>query len=797
VQHQTVSYQHGAGVMNVKRPFIADNVEKKHTGQENRVHGLLDFLARPVSFYQVPMTVGDARSIALAQIDLPTDIWSVPVWADKLKNFRFFRCTVNFVFLVNASPFDTGRLYALWSPFNAYAGVRRPAATRTNVTGYTGVEIDLGNQETVEFKIPFVSWLSHMDQTTANNIFGSMILTVLTPFQSTNAGSSASIDIQMYLTDVDLTIPTPVPTLPMLAQMNGEENEGLSKVVVGTAAKVVKEASNLVNKPVKTPAPVPGWVENLAAPLLSNIGFSKPVNYSNVSPFENIPGKGYTHVEDVFNGVTVGAMPNNQLEDDMSTFGTTVDEMNFAHVCARSVWYQSFSWALSAQARDLLYLIDVSPGVCGSDTWPSGSSYDVNLNPTPMAWVAGFHQFWRGSLIYRFSAVKNAFYSGRLRFVFFPGYRSFDVGDYNSLNVHAAYSWIWDLKLDSDLEITIPYQNNAQWSDVRLFRPVRPNTNYPTLDSITGVLAVFVDNPLRAPSTCPSTVNINCYIRGGHDLEFAIPTNPRYVPFDWDATDIYPSTGALPMVAQMMTMDDPLGDDQEKTGDDKEEGQSLLEVTPGINTYPVRATIGEKIDSIGKLIKRFTLVFGNFTPTVGAGYMLDPKNFFNWNTGSSGKLNPLAYFSWLYRFYRGSIRYMFFVRDFGGQPTGTATLDNLIAALNYNPRFVVATNGLISGPPLPYSAPTVTFLADQFEHSQFLKLNPVVQVTLPFYSNVPQQLISVANDDTRVKRMSYIFFIYTLPTGYLPPKFDIYQAAGDDWRFGTMVAPPILFDRLG
>ena len=94
------------------------------------------------------------------------------MWANKLRGFRFLRCTLNFQVQVNASQFDVGRLYAFWSAFDAERGDFRPIYSRTNWTGYPGVEIDVGNQMTPELRIPYVSPFAALDQTQPNQPYG-------------------------------------------------------------------------------------------------------------------------------------------------------------------------------------------------------------------------------------------------------------------------------------------------------------------------------------------------------------------------------------------------------------------------------------------------------------------------------------------------------------------------------------------------------------------------------------------------------------------------------------------------
>lgn len=804
-KQQIVAFQTGGEMIHASKPNIHMDNDMLRTASEDREHGIKDFLGRPIPVFSGVWNTSHARATIIPSSPLvfPQTIWSQPMWANKLKGFRFLRATLNFQIQVNASPFDQGRLLAFWSPFDAERGDLRPIYSRTNWTGYPCVEIDVGNQMTAELKIPYVSPFSALDQTQPNQPYGIFRLGVIIPFNTSNE-TSVDVTVYCWLTDVELSIPTDFSSFGMVGQ-SGKTNEafGRSKLgLISGSSKLVGEAARMfANTPgISGIAKPVAWMSDVVGGAASLLGFSKPLSEVAIQPMSNIPGKSFTNYDGLDNSVVLGTTHKNEVEHKPNIFGTEVDEMNISYIISKWNFFQDFNWSTGAPAKNnALFKLPIHPGICGTDAPPGVAG--LWQSPTQLAYVASMFRFWRGGISLRFSAVKNQYYSGRLVFVYYPGVRAGEIIDYTTLDVSNCYKWIWDIRQDSDLELTIPYNANTQYLRTRMHR----NTDSVQqeglgIDTITGTLVVFVDNQLRAPATVPDNFNIAVWIRGASDTVFAIPDCVRYGPyFAPPDTALLPSGfGAskvkvradkpksnyiMPMKGQMMKVESTFDINQDNVGKANKEGSAMLFVKDKDNMTPEVYCAGEVLNNLRPLTRRFGFETTWSTPALSSILTLDPAFFFSSN--SQAVRNPLNYISRLFVFYKGSVRYKLFV-------VGT----NIPANLGSVKRMYVSSSEIISTSPRDYQvapANSGSIGSGRFIHAQILDLNPVVEVACPYYSNVPMQIVSKTYITSNHLRMIYMSITNDDQTTAGGVGL-VFKAAGDDFSFGYLVGAPLLLD---
>lgn len=803
-KQQIVAFQTGGEMIHASKPNIQMDKDMLRTASEDREHGIKDFLGRPIPVFSGVWNTSHARATIIPSSPLvfPQTIWSQPMWANKLKGFRFLRATLNFQIQVNASPFDQGRLLAFWSPFDAERGDLRPFYSRTNWTGYPCVEIDVGNQMTAELKIPYVSPFSALDQTQPNQPYGIFRLGVIIPFNTSNE-TSVDVTVYCWLTDVDLSIPTDFSSFGMVGQ-SGKTNEafGRSKLgLVSGSSKLVGEAARMfANTPgISGVAKPVAWMSDIVGGAASLLGFSKPTSEMAIQTVANTPGKGFTNYDGLDNSIVLGTTLKNEVEHSPNIFGTDIDEMNISYIISKWNFFQDFAWTTGDPAKNnALFKLPIHPGICGTDA-PSGVA-GLWQTPTQLAYVASMFRLWRGGISLRFSAVKNQYYSGRLVFVYYPGVRAGEIIDYTTLDVSNCYKWIWDIRQDSDLELTIPYNANTQFLRTRMHRNT-DSTQQESLgiDTISGTLVVFVDNQLRAPATVPDNFNIAVWIRGASDTTFAIPDCVRYGPYYAPPdTALLPSGfGApfkvklkaekpksnyiVPMKGQMMKVESTFDINQDQVGKANKEGSSMLYVVNKENMTPELYCTGEVINNLRPLTRRYMYDYSWLTPGTSNQITLDPAFFFGNNSVSTRA--PLNYIARMYVFYKGGVRYKIFNQQ-ATPAIGTRAM-------------MFATSGeIISTSPRSYQTVPANATSPgggRFMNLQFIDINPVMEITCPFYSNVPMQIVSKTYITSNHLRMIYKYFDSSDPaadgnTGW------ILKAASDDFSFGYLVGAPLLLD---
>ncbi len=831
-KQQIVAFQTGGEMVHAAKPNISMDRNMLKTATEDREHGLKDFLGRPIVLFSGSWSTSQAVNtiIPSSPLTFPQAIWAQPMWANKLRGFRFLRATLNFQIQVNASPFDQGRLLAFWSPFDAERGDLRPFYSRTNWTGYPCVEVDVGNQMTAEMKIPYVSMFSALDQTQPNQPYGLFRLGVLAAFNSAN-DTSVDITVYCWLTDVDISIPTDFSAFGMVGQIGVKENnnffipgmvgqsgrgavnEAFSRSKMGLVSggsKMVGEAARMfANTPgISAVAKPVAWMSDVVGGAASLLGFSKPNSEIAPQTIVNVPGKAFTNYDGLDSSVVLGTTHKNEIEHKPDLFGTDVDEMSIAYIISKWNYFQSFNWSTAAPAKNnALFKLPIHPGICGTDV-PPGTFTGTWYTPTQLAYVASMFRYWRGGISLRFSAVKNQYYSGRLVFVYYPGVRAGEVIDYTTLDVSNCYKWIWDIRQDSDLELTIPYNANTQYLRVRMHNNADSVSQEGLgIDTITGTLVVFVDNQLRGPATVPDNFWITVWVRGASDTTFAAPDCVRYGPYYAPPTAALLPSGfgakipfkirpeskkepkpksnyVVPMTGQMLKVESTFDVNQDKVGKANEEGSAMLEVHSKENVSPELYCAGEVINNLRVLTRRFG--YDHVWQTNGTGapnaFTLDPAYFFSNSTTSVR--HPLNYLARMYVFYKGSVRYKMLVYK-------AVSSDALLRQ-----HAIVSNSEILSTSPVPYGttpANAYSIAAGRFLHFQFLDINPIVEVTCPFYSNVPMQIISKTYITTTHLRMIYKYQDSGDPT-ITGNQGLVYKAGADDFTFGYLVGAPLLLD---
>jgi hypothetical protein len=138
-----------------------------------------------------------------------------------------------------------------------------------------------------------------------------------------------------------------------------------------------------------------------------------------------------------------------------------------------------------------------------------------------MPFLAHLHRFFRGAIKFRFVAVRTEMHSCRLRLAYYPH-------DYNTAQATSiddaqwtSYHIDWDIQKCAEIEYTCPYLSIA---------PLLPTS------AALGQLLLYVVNPMVAPTTVSSTINIEVYVAAGNDFAVAVqqPRPCQVYCTDWD-----------------------------------------------------------------------------------------------------------------------------------------------------------------------------------------------------------------------------------------------------------------------
>jgi hypothetical protein len=762
------------------KPAVAQPSDWMKEAEEMMPHNIKDILQRPVEVSSG--TFSDTFSGVT--IDFPSALIGASAnLKSKLDYFEFFRADIHVKVVFNATPFQQGKYWVFFSPYDSVSG-RGSTGTLPNATGYPGTEIDIASGASVELQIPYCAPLSHYRLTNGEGQMGELKIVPIQNLASGIASDSAAFTVFAWFENIELTMPT-----RLVAQMDEEEVKTESSTIRAIAEGVGSVASAFVEAvPPLAPLAKPlGWVQRAVSGTLSAFGFNKPTSEHQNCPYANLPGKGYTAMDGVDLSTKLAAAPDNNLVTKSGIFSSSVDEMDIDFVKSKScIVFEDVTWDTTQAAGSILKRWANSP--CSVE-----GSIAATISPTTLTYLTSMFGYWRGGIKYRLSVVKTAFHTGRLRVSFIPS----STGTIPVLptNLEFCHNWILDLSKSSELEFTVPYMNNVPWCRTAIL-PGDSLVMPGVLPAATGYLVFEVLTPLRAASTnVVQSVSLVLWHSGDKTFELAAPEfSLAFVDQDPDLLEaqIWNDTEeAITHNEQMVDTSTPMFGAPEK----------------GF-TLPEELSIGEKITSLRQLIKRFGEVlrgtnfpYNNGTSTASPGPQLpgvndltrinkvaiDPiylgekdssgevSQNFNLPTGfdvsgaSTGTAGynianartssvPLHYISFLFRFWRGSKRYKMFLPEYTapagfGQRVGTTNGKGMrFESDRFKMPLVVKRLGGPVSNIVPVSRPNVLNSvfgvelpeSSQFEHTIYPDLNGVAEFEVPYYSNLP---ISVVADE--------------------------------------------------
>jgi hypothetical protein len=819
----------------------------------------------------------------------------------KLKGFTYFRADIKIRVMVNAMQCHQGRILMVFRPWYSQSSAEGSFIMREKsrqylscLTSMTKAEMNLESGTTMEMTIPYCMPYEAWCIPSPMGKLGSIEIYVLNELRVGGAtADSVQVTVYGWFQNPVLSLPSsadPGPAWGSLAkdftrsdfvEEVGSKSKKSKKPPVdprrqmGTSEAEVKGKSGLVTTVSKSVAqgieaagelPVIGafckplgWLVRGFSHVAEYFGWSKPTDIRSVQTFAQLPGKGFTHTIGVDNSVVLGCFPDNEIAKPDNSFPTRCDEMDLDYVKQISSMIFRWKWEESDPQAHKLGSFPVHPML--ATNWVEFSTTtdkEYWTAPSMVCYLASMFGLWTGSLRFRFSVTKTGFHSGRILISYTPSVTTLP-SFYDTQN---SYTWVLDLRDSAELEIEIPYVAPSLW---KTCAPTMQDTSPPTdsFDQITGLVTVYVLNPLvTAGVSVSDEVDINVWIAGGADLEFAVPCFEKFLPFRANQKKITPTpdpsasshTGQPPE-----DRGDPLGPHPrnprgpsmfyEQVGYGKNEEPIEHEergLTTAVDTaFRVKndrsqsiITIGERVTSLRQLCKRFgkedTINASGEKKPLGVRVQVD--NFWDiprmipTKTGSlefreSGRTifrNPISYISPLYAFWCGSKRYKLLVDRFGS-PNDNPKREILMGGYSYpytkgdEPKayqelFVPeyeSNNSLISwleydvqnftnniAFPQPPNIDTLGYDPTKKPsgspvHFQNMRLNNVMEVTVPFYSQTRIKPVQTFGTDISKQELNFASYHGEVISAVL------YSAGGDDFSFGGLYSPvPIITNHL-
>jgi len=596
---------------------------------------LSDFLAKPYYVGTIDWTTSHTSNTDIANYNITSLLTGTTAWSNKISGYQLFRGTPVFTIVLNANPFQQGKIYLNYMPCDAqftakdlsYTPVHRTLLSSKRML--PGVEIDCRDSGAV-FKIPYITPANWYAQKGLYGYgFGSIWLTVLSPLLTGASGESdVNISIYLHFEDAEFAAPivpqSNVSKKKYTAKVINKEDKELSTGQVSNALSLAsKVASSLSTIPLLSDIMTPiSWSLRGLSGVASYFGWSKaqinslPMHVSR--QFQHYAatsdGSDAAYPISLISDNRVSIMPENSIVDS--------DEMSFDYLKPISTIVGSVQWQTSSTASTTLYSLDVVPtSLCETSSkviTPHTTLFSVG---PPVFYLSNFFTYYRGGIKVTFKFPKTEFHSGRLMVTFTPTSNTVYTAPTLS-TATLALREIIDIRCGSEFTFTLPYLLERNYT----------NTNDPL-----GALHVIVLNELRCPETASPTINMLIYYSAADDFELQAFNNAGIL--------------AAPFSPQM---------------DCKELVNEVIgNVTvPKVNLKYALQSFGESFSSVKQLLNRNTTMLYSSTTISGSAVEIFPyaAGLMSMNAVTGVLQGPIfggdvfSAMLGMYAFYRGGVR---------------------------------------------------------------------------------------------------------------------------------------------
>jgi len=549
---------------------------------------------------------------------------------DKLKGIYSLRADLVIRMVVNANVFQQGRYILAFLPSGGagFTGQYAPSYAynegawftslqydKCRITQLPHVEIDLSQQTECTLVIPYTSctthWIVCPNASTEQYKLGNPGKIAIFPYAalSTGTGSPTTASYQLFISYHNVQFST--SAVPQMAIVDEERKRPISSVAhhVSRIAGVVGATVPTISS-ITTPIQ---WASDLVAGIATMFGYSNPLNLEATQrnaltwfPFALNPDATDT-------SLPLSLMSRNDVEALTGVGGTDLDESSIDFIKQVPAWIGTLSFTTSNLIGDNLLWFPLTPETCiGGSSFLGGSAYTYSTvnnfgtsgggnyagtttitSCTPVNYVSQLFYKYRGGLKFKLKFVKTSFHSGRLAIVYQPytyGYNSTATPSYD--NTIYAHRDVIDIRTASEYIFSVPY------TAVTPYKELWGNQIDPF-----GYLGIYVVNPVVAPSTVSSTINIIVEVMAGDDMEFQIPR-------------VTPLNPGLSQVARTQMDAKGLLTNETFVGETHGSPHTV---------HPAKYCIGEKLNSLYQLIKSAYPVTPGISSTFAHNYInIDP-----------------------------------------------------------------------------------------------------------------------------------------------------------------------------
>ncbi len=696
-----------------------------------------DFLGKDNILTPIVWSTSSNANDNLLTID-PSAVLLSGKYADKLYGMNMIRFNVEVTVKVNAYPFQAGCLLLHFLPCAGDFSAGWTTTRNINLTTKTQhpcIEID-AHESSKKMSIPYVTPYNYYDRLNDKYRIGKFYLDVLSPLTVGASGATtADITISYRFTDVELAAPMVPNSEKVAMSKTGSISQGLR-----ATARVVNNLSAVpMLRAYSEPA---SWALRTAAGLASSFGYSKPIMDTAMVPVHSTQYRYSAVCDGPDDSIPLGVCNDNKLGVAHDVSIVPEDEMSMQYLLQKRYYYQSYTWG---SATTTIYDAAIAPwNLYLQGTYSSGIKTATYKTGGPLYYLSNFFTYWRGSIRVRIKIVKTQFHTGRLVIVWSPTYGTTTAPSDSTFSLRHYI----DIREADEIELELPF--------------MVPQEFLGQSDS-SGRLSILVQNVLRAPETCSSSVQVLMYFSAGSDFQFAGPFGINKSP---------------PLMIGNM-------DNMLTSGSKVVSGVIGNERVPRPTLKSNLLCMGEHISSVKQLLNRNSFCGSTYT---GTSVRITPW-FHGASTTSGGSVTSTApggdvmsILGLMYTFFRGGVRVMLALTGSQGGAQlqeGTTSSPWVGAGGSNNPTNTWATPGSVNQGCYSF------FSADS--------VNNIHCFLIPYYNGVRCSLLDFTVASTAAgidPSVPLIGLNYVSNTSVATA---LIRSAGEDWQLSYFIGcPPLL-----
>lgn len=468
----------------------------------NNVDSIKEYLAKPRLVDSVAWGAQGQGAPLFTDRDSFYSVTLYPKFLGKLRGYTGIRYTTNIRVVLNATPFQQGKLRLAYYPNGGLqkSKWRAHTSTLTSLSQLPGLEMTTADSS-MEVSIPFTSFQPYYDMVgdTRDPVLYNVFC--FSPLISGAAATNtAPVSVWVWFTDVELFGASTLEPQSRMARRKTivrgaaeQEEKPLSAWLSATS----KLASSMSSVPLisSIAAPTAVW-SKYAAGVANAFGYSRPMNGEPVRPMAPHYHASITNADGLNVGSTLALNrdASSRIISDYSPSG--MDEMSINFIKKQWAYVREFTFPTTEGSGTQIAEGNLSC-LLGASTSPT-----YGLSVAPIEFLSQLFRMYRGGVELKFSFIKTGFHAGSLSFSYAAGQTTPFISLQDTSVLHKT---IVDIQQGDEVCLSFPFISSREW--------LEKQTPY-------GRWYCHVVNQLTRPETVAPFVTVQVYARGMDDLEF-------------------------------------------------------------------------------------------------------------------------------------------------------------------------------------------------------------------------------------------------------------------------------------